>query len=99
VKALLARVDDGTDRVVFGSAVLSGVEVVLQTGSTVAARRWLDAWVDLSQRIPEIQVGYRLGDVAVRYRENPDERLLLGLPLEEREVVTSLLEIPEVEPT
>jgi tetratricopeptide (TPR) repeat protein len=97
VKELLARVD-GTDRVILGNAVLSGVKPLLRSGATAAARRWLDAWTEASQRFSEIHLGYRLADVAVRYRENPDERLLLGLPLEERKVVTTLLEIPEVEP-
>lgn len=97
VNELLARVDDDTDRLVLGSAVVSGVELLLRTRGTAAARRWLDSWVEASRQFAEINTGYRLADVAVRYRENPDERLLLGLPLEERKVVNTLLGIPEME--
>ena len=63
----------------------------------IAKVRWLDSWVEARNRFTEIDAGYRLADVAVRYRENPDERLLLGLPLEERKVVNTLLGIPEME--
>lgn len=97
VSELLARIDDDTDRLVLGTTVISAVELLLRTTGTAAARRWLDAWAEASRQFVEIHVGHRLADVAVRYREHPDERLLLGLPQEERKVVTILLDIPKLE--
>jgi len=97
VRELLARAEDGSDRLALGSTVVSAVELLLRTTGTAAARRWLDAWAEASRQFSEIHIGYRLADVAVRYREHPDERLLLGLPQEERKVVTILLDIPKLE--
>jgi tetratricopeptide (TPR) repeat protein len=99
VNELLAHCGDSSDQLAFGTSLLASIQLLLTNEGVAHARRWLDAWAQASQRIPEIHLGYRLADVAVRYREQPDERLLLALPMEERKVVTALLEIPEVEPT
>jgi hypothetical protein len=41
----------------------------------------------------EFQIPLRLLDVAVRYRETQDQRVLLELPIEERTLLEQLLEI------
>lgn len=59
------------------------------------ARAWRDVWQELGRACPELEIPLRLLDAAVRYRENPDVRVLLGLPMEERELLKPLLGLRE----
>ncbi|NQT15106.1 MAG: hypothetical protein HQ582_20280, partial [Planctomycetes bacterium] len=59
------------------------------------ARAWRDVWQELGQACPELEIPLRLLDAAVRYREKPDVRVLLGLPMEERELLKPLLGLRE----
>ena len=56
------------------------------------AQMWLDAWKAAAGDHDEFQIPLRLLDAAVRYRETHDQRVLLGLPIEERKLLESLLE-------
>lgn len=59
------------------------------------ARAWRDVWQELGRAYPELEIPLRLLDAAVRYREKPDVRVLLGLPIEERELLKPLLGLRE----
>ena len=59
------------------------------------ARAWLDVWQELGRAYPELEIPLRLLDAAVRYRQKPDVRVLLGLPIEERELLKPLLGLRE----
>ena len=52
---------------------------------------WRDVWQEVGAGHKDLQIPLRLLDAAVRYREKPDERVLLGLPIEERELLRPLL--------
>jgi len=60
--------------------------------SDSAARTWRDMWQELASRFKEFEVPLRLLDAAVRYVQSEDQRVLLGLPAEERSLLTPLLE-------
>ena len=60
--------------------------------SDAAARMWLDVWKEVAGDHDEFQIPLRLLDAAVRYRETHDQRVLLGLPIEERKLLEPLLE-------
>jgi len=59
--------------------------------SDAAARMWRDEWQGCASDRTEFQLPLRLLDVAVRYRETNDPRILLELPVEERTIVEELL--------
>lgn len=61
--------------------------------SDKAARTWLEIWQELTGDRPEFQIPLRLLNAAVRYRETKgDRRVLLELPVEERNLLQPLLE-------
>ena len=55
------------------------------------AQRWLSVLREVAGDREEFSVALRLLDTAVRYRETGDERVLLQLPLEERQLLEPLL--------
>ncbi len=65
--------------------------------SSAARHFWLEAWRELVADKPEFQVPLRLLDVAVRYLDTHDQRILLELPTEERSLLRPLLGIKEAE--
>ncbi len=69
--------------------------LVLSSIGNEAARAWRDVWEELGTGHKELEIPLRLLDTAVRYQENPDERILLGLPIEERELLKPLLGLGE----
>ena len=56
-----------------------------------AAKSWREAWQELAGDLPEFRIPLQLLDVAVRYLENADPRVLLELPIEQRRVLEPLL--------
>jgi tetratricopeptide (TPR) repeat protein len=54
---------------------------------------WLGVWQHLGQGLPVFEVPLRLLGAAIRYRDEPDEKALLELPVEERRVLAPLLGI------
>jgi hypothetical protein len=56
---------------------------------------WRDVWQELVGNRKEFELPLRLLDVAVRYRETHDPRILLGLPVEERKLLEPLLDQPQ----
>ena len=65
------------------------------TVSNVATRTWQDIWRELAGNLQEFELPLRLLDAAVRYREAHDPRILLELPVEERNLLEPLLEQPQ----
>ncbi|MGI8972154.1 MAG: MarR family transcriptional regulator [Dehalococcoidia bacterium] len=58
-----------------------------------AARMWLDLWRQAAADRAEMRLPLRLLDVAVRYRQAHDPRVLFDLPVEERSLLQPLLGI------
>jgi tetratricopeptide (TPR) repeat protein len=66
--------------------------------SDTAICLWLEVWQKTVSSLSEFQIPLRLLDTAVRYRQTKgDLRVLLELPIEERELLKSLLGIQEPE--
>jgi len=56
---------------------------------------WVRKWEQLAGDREELRMFVRLAGAAVRYRAEPDERILLELPAEERTIVRQMLGIEE----
>jgi len=64
--------------------------------SDKAAQTWLEVWQELTSDYTEFQIPLRLLNAAVRYRQTKgDKRVLLELPIEERNLLKPLLGISE----
>jgi tetratricopeptide (TPR) repeat protein len=64
--------------------------------SDKAAQTWLEVWQELTSDYTEFQIPLRLLNTAVRYRQTKgDKRVLLELPIEERNLLKPLLGISE----
>jgi len=64
--------------------------------SDKAAQTWLEVWQELTSDYTQFQIPLRLLNAAVRYRQTKgDKRVLLELPIEERNLLKSLLGINE----
>ncbi|MBV9385700.1 MAG: tetratricopeptide repeat protein [Chroococcidiopsidaceae cyanobacterium CP_BM_ER_R8_30] len=62
--------------------------------SGVAAQAWLEAWREQVSECPDFRIPLRLLNTAVHYRETKgDPRVLLELPIEERDLLKPLLGI------
>jgi tetratricopeptide (TPR) repeat protein len=71
------------------------VQAIAAPGRTDSGWERLAAWLEVWQRVgrdrPTLEVPLRLLGVALRYRQQPDEKALLDLPVEERRVLGTLL--------
>jgi len=63
--------------------------------SSAAKRFWLETWREIVADKPEFEISLRLLDVAVRYLDTHDQRILLEIPTEERSLLRPLLGIQE----
>ena len=64
--------------------------------SDKAAQTWLEVWQELTSDYTQFQIPLRLLNAAVRYRQTKgDKRVLLELPIEERNLLKPLLGISE----
>ena len=63
----------------------------LPTMTEFAVERWNAAWQAAGKGKPDLEVPLRLLDAAERWRKQPDRRVLLSLPAEERRILESLL--------
>lgn len=55
------------------------------------ATEWLDLWREIAGPYPEFDMALRLFHAAVEYRKSGDERVLLALPAEERDILSEAL--------
>jgi hypothetical protein len=63
--------------------------------SNKAAQTWVEVWQELTSDYSKFQIPLRLLNAAVRYREKGGKRVLLELPIEERNLLKPLLGISE----
>ena len=61
------------------------------------AKTWSRVWREIGERREGFELPLRLLDAAIEYRETEDERVLLELPTEERDLLKSMLEMSEEE--
>jgi tetratricopeptide (TPR) repeat protein len=61
------------------------------TVAEFTAERWNAAWQAAGKNKPALEIPLRLLNAAVRWRKQPDRRVLLSLPAEERHVLEELL--------
>jgi len=81
-----------------GQALVRSIPPLDSPMITSAVRHfWLEVWREHVANQPEFEVPLRLLDVAVRYLETHDQRILLELPTEERSLLRPLLGIKEAE--
>jgi tetratricopeptide (TPR) repeat protein len=79
-----------------GQCLVASIETLQldQEGASSEAT-WYREWKKQTDSYPEMQLPLRLLDVAIRYREKQDVRILLELPVEERSILEPLLGIEE----
>lgn len=66
-----------------------------QMVSESKAQEWLEVWQELAGDRKEFETPLRLLSAAIRYRRTQDQRALLELPLEERQLLEPLLAAKE----
>jgi tetratricopeptide (TPR) repeat protein len=78
---------------VLGQGIVRNIPVLMsEMVSGKAARTWLELWQELTRNYEEFQIPIRLLDAAVRYKETKgDRRVLLELPIEERNLLEPLV--------
>ncbi|MEM9542733.1 MAG: tetratricopeptide repeat protein, partial [Cyanobacteria bacterium P01_E01_bin.42] len=73
--------------------------LMLSTFDRERVQLWLEIWQELTADRPEFEIPLRLLAKAIEYKEkNGDPRILLTLPIEEREILKQLLEEASNEP-
>jgi hypothetical protein len=71
-------------------------ELMSEMVSDKARQTWLEVWQELTSDRTQFQLPLRLLNAAVRYRETKgDKRVLLQLPIEERNLLKPLLGIDQ----
>jgi lipopolysaccharide biosynthesis regulator YciM/DNA-binding MarR family transcriptional regulator len=66
-------------------------ETNTETLSDMLANQWNDAWQEAGKDKRDLTIALRLLGAAVKWREKPDPRILVRLPLEERELLAEML--------
>lgn len=75
-----------------GTALVKSIDTLIASAITPAIRKaWLEIWELLLREQLEFQIPLRLLKAAVEYTHSKDESVLLELPIEERNVLKSLL--------
>jgi len=73
------------------AGLVGSVESVMRSPEiTEPMRQWGRVWGRLAERKPALAIPIRLLDVALRYRESGDIRVVLGLPEEQRRFLADL---------
>ena len=79
-----------------GKGIVRSIEVLsIPWISHDNAKAWARIWLEEGGNIAELEVPLRLLETAAHYCENQDERILLGLPLEERQLLEPLVKCLE----
>ena len=78
---------------VLGKGIVRNIPVLMsEMVSEKAARTWLELWQEPTSNYTQFQIPIRLLDAAVRYKETKgDRRVLLELPIEERNLLEPLV--------
>ena len=93
IKTLIELYDKHQVLSALGQGLVRSIPVLMsEMVSDKAAQTWLEVWRKLTGSISEFQIPLRLLNAAVRYRETKgDRRVLLELPIEERNLLKQLL--------
>ncbi|MEG4056540.1 MULTISPECIES: tetratricopeptide repeat protein [unclassified Microcoleus] len=78
---------------VLGQGIVRNIPALMsEMVSDKAARTWLELWQELTSKYDEFKIPIRLLNAAVRYKETKgDRRVLLELPIEERNLLEPLV--------
>lgn len=78
---------------VLGQGIVRNIPALMsEMVSDKAARTWLELWQELTSNCEQFQIPMRLLNAAVRYKETKgDRRVLLELPIEERNLLEPLV--------
>ncbi|MEG4347204.1 tetratricopeptide repeat protein [Microcoleus sp. A003_D6] len=78
---------------VLGQGIVRNIPALMsEMVSDKATRTWLELWRELTSKYEEFQIPIRLLNAAVRYKETKgDRRVLLELPIEERNLLEPLV--------
>lgn len=75
------------------SGLLESLEKALDPiTSDLLAKEWLAAWENAAGSEPEFDIPLRIFRSGLRYREKPDERILMDHPVEERMILEEIME-------
>jgi tetratricopeptide (TPR) repeat protein len=93
IKTLIELYDKHQVLSALGQGLVRSIpELSSEMVSDKATQIWLEVWRELVGDRPEFQISLRLLNAAVRYRETKgDRRVLLELPIEERNLLKQLL--------
>jgi tetratricopeptide (TPR) repeat protein len=78
---------------ILGQGIVRNIPALMsEMVSDKAARTWLELWQELTNNYKQFQIPMRLLNAAVRYKETKgDRRVLLELPIEERNLLEPLV--------
>jgi|JFJP01.1.fsa_nt_gi Tfp pilus assembly protein PilF len=78
---------------ILGQGIVRNIPALMsEMVSDKAARTWLELWQELTSNYEQFQIPLRLLNAAVRYKETKgDRRVLLELPIEERNLLEPLV--------
>jgi tetratricopeptide (TPR) repeat protein len=78
---------------ILGQGIVRNIPALMsEMVSDKAARTWLELWQELTSNYEQFQIPIRLLNAAVRYKETKgDRRVLLELPIEERNLLEPLV--------
>ncbi|WP_242720917.1 tetratricopeptide repeat protein [Microcoleus vaginatus] len=78
---------------ILGQGIVRNIPALMsEMVSDKAARTWLELWQELTSNYKQFQIPIRLLNAAVRYKETKgDRRVLLELPIEERNLLEPLV--------
>ncbi|MEG4144702.1 tetratricopeptide repeat protein, partial [Microcoleus sp. Pol12B5] len=78
---------------ILGQGIVRNIPALIsEMVSDTTARTWLELWQKLTRKYDELKIPIRLLNAAVRYKETKgDRRVLLELPIEERNLLEPLV--------
>ncbi|MEG4836671.1 tetratricopeptide repeat protein [Microcoleus sp. B9-D4] len=93
ITSLIAVYEKHESLSILGKGIVQNIPALMsEMVSDKAARTWLELWQELTSKYEEFQIPMRLLNAAVRYKETKgDRRLLLELPIEERNLLEFLV--------
>lgn len=95
IESLVKLFDKYNCSTVLSQSLVRNIPVFMsEMASDEAVKMWLDVWRQLYGDLSEFQISLRLVNTAYRYRQSKgDRRVLLELPVEERNLLEEVLEI------
>jgi len=93
IASLIAVYENYKYSSILGQGIVRNIPALMsEMVSDKAARTWLELWQELTSNYEQFQIPIRLLNAAVRYKETKgDRRVLLELPIEERNLLEPLV--------